>query len=88
MSRAHGIVAIGDTSKVKLNLDNYTFQKARAIALHVCKWWKLEGFVIIKSSAKGYHAVFNRPVTWKLNQKVMGWVYTPPTFICPSCDRY
>jgi len=38
------------------------------------KWFKLKGFIILKSSLKNYHVVFNRAVSWKRNIHIMNWV--------------
>ena len=38
------------------------------------KWFKLRGFVILKSSEKCYHVVFERKVSWSENTRVVAWV--------------
>jgi len=38
------------------------------------KWFKLEGFIILKSSENNYHVVFNRTVTWTENMHIVVWV--------------
>ena len=38
------------------------------------KWFKLKGFVILKSSKKCYHVVFDRRVSWSENMRVVAWV--------------
>jgi len=43
-------------------------------AERACSWFKLEGFIILKSSENHYHVVFNRPVTWIKNVHIMNWV--------------
>ena len=37
-------------------------------------WFKLEGFIVLKSSERNYHVVFNRKVTWSENVRVVAWV--------------
>jgi hypothetical protein len=50
---------------VILDLDNMTFKKAKWLAKTLLKRHKLEGFLLIKSSEKNYHVVFNKYLTWK-----------------------
>jgi hypothetical protein len=38
------------------------------------EWFKLEGFIILKSSENNYHVVFNRRVSWPENMKIVAWV--------------
>jgi hypothetical protein len=38
------------------------------------KWFRLRGFIILKSSKNHYHVVFGRSVTWKKNTHIMAWV--------------
>ena len=38
------------------------------------KWHKLGGFLVLESSPGSYHVVFDRPVTWSENVRVMAWV--------------
>ena len=59
--------------------------------ISACFWFKLEGFIILRSSTKkylvkrkanvlhrflkcSYHVIFNRPVRWDLNVRIMNWV--------------
>jgi hypothetical protein len=61
------------------------------MAFMVCKWFKMEGFIILRSSMKhyvvkekgkvvytyklgSYLVVFDRPVRWKTNVRIMNWV--------------
>jgi hypothetical protein len=37
-------------------------------------WHKLDGFILLRSSERHYHVVFNRTVTWATNVKVMDWI--------------
>lgn len=62
-----------DTSTEKLDLDNVSYKKAKHIAKRVCDWFKLEGFLILKSSKNSYHVVFNKSVTWKRNVEILSW---------------
>jgi len=57
-----------------LDFDNTPFKWVRYWALRTMKWFKLEGFIILKSSENNYHVVFNRKVSWTENVKIMAWV--------------
>lgn len=48
-----------------LDLDNMKYKKALWLAETLMKKYKLEGFLLIRSSDKNYHAVFNRYLSWK-----------------------
>ena len=57
-----------------LDFDNTTFKTVRYWARRAKKWHKLGGFIILKSSEGCYHVVFDRPVSWCENMKVVAWV--------------
>lgn len=81
------LTGISDTSTPKLDLDNVTFKTAKYIAVKILRLFKskrtdiwtpnskidLEGFLIIKSSPKHYHILFNRSVLWLENIEVVAW---------------
>jgi hypothetical protein len=48
-----------------LDMDNMKYRKALRIASDLCKRYRLEGFLLILSSPKNYHAVFNRYLSWR-----------------------
>ena len=54
-----------------LDLDNMKFKKALWLAETLMKKHKLEGFLLIKSSDKNYHVVFNRYLSWKTITKIL-----------------
>ena len=54
-----------------LDLDNIKYRKALAIATDLCRRHRLEGFLLIMSSPKNYHAVFNRYLSWKKITKIL-----------------
>ena len=56
---------------VVLDLDNMKFKKARWIARTLCKQYKLEGYLLIRSSEKNYHVVFNRYLSWRTITKII-----------------
>jgi hypothetical protein len=54
-----------------LDLDNMKFKKAKWLARTLCKQYKLEGYLLIRSSKKNYHVVFNRYLKWKTITKIL-----------------
>ena len=54
-----------------LDLDNMKYRKALVIATDLCRRHRLEGFLLIMSSPKNYHAVFNRYLSWKKITKIL-----------------
>lgn len=50
-----------------LDLDNMTFKKAKWMADNLLKNYKLEGFLLVRSSEKSYHLIFNKYLSWKTN---------------------
>ena len=67
------VIGYTDTETVKLDFDNMPFNQVRCWALKTMDWFKLEGFVILKSSKNHYHVVFNKKVSWKKNLKIVAW---------------
>jgi hypothetical protein len=63
-----------DKSTVKLDFDDVSFKFVKYWAHRAMNWFRLRGFVILKSSKNHYHVVFDRSVTWKKNGHVMAWV--------------
>ena len=68
------IIGYTDTETVKLDFDNTPFKQAKHWASRTIEWFKLEGFIILKSSKSNYHVVFDRTVSWKENMKIVAWV--------------
>jgi hypothetical protein len=73
-SKAKPILGFTDTETVKLDFDETSFSKVKYWALRTMKWFRLGGFLILKSSEKHYHAVFNREVSWSENMRIVVWV--------------
>jgi len=71
---AKPILGYTDTETVKLDFDNTTFRTVKYWALKTMKQFKLEGFIILKSSKNSYHVVFNRTVSWSENMSIVAWV--------------
>ena len=54
-----------------LDLDNMKYKKAKWTAESLLKDYKLEGFLLIRSSKKNYHVVFNRYLSWRTLTKIL-----------------
>jgi hypothetical protein len=54
------------TSKgLMLDLDNATLGETKKIALKYYNRFKLEGYIILRSSQNNYHVVFNKYLSWR-----------------------
>jgi hypothetical protein len=73
-SKAKPILGYSDTETVKLDFDNTAFRLVKYWAFKAMRKFRLEGFIILKSSENSYHVVFNRPVSWSENMRVVAWV--------------
>ena len=47
-----------------LDLDSTTLKEAKWIADKYCRRFKLQGYLIMRSSTFNYHVIFNRPLRW------------------------
>lgn len=74
LSQGKPIFGLTDDEAVMIDFDNVTFRTAKYWAFRTMKWFKLEGFIILKSSEKCYHVVFNRSVDWSENMSIVAWV--------------
>lgn len=68
------ILGITDDETVMLDFDNTSFKWVKYWALRACRWFKLNGFIILKSSKNCYHVVFDRKVSWRKNMHIVAWV--------------
>ena len=73
-SKAKPILGYSDTETIKLDFDNTTFEKVMYWALRAMRKFRLEGFMILKSSKNCYHVIFDRVVSWSDNMRVVAWV--------------
>jgi hypothetical protein len=48
-----------------MDLDNMTYKKVRYLARTLCRQYKLEGYIIVLSSPRNYHVIFNRYLSWR-----------------------
>jgi hypothetical protein len=72
--KADPILGFTDHITVKLDLDEMSFKLVMYWAMFVLEKFRLEGFIILKSSKNCYHVVFDRYVTWEENLSIVGWV--------------
>ena len=68
------IFGLSDTETAKLDFDNSTFSNVKYWANRAMRWFRLGGFIILKSSNNSYHVVFDRPVSWSENMRIVAWV--------------
>ena len=67
-----------------LDVDNMTFRKAKSLAEGYLRIYKLEGYLIVKSSEMHYHIVFNRYLTWK---KILHIIFSTVACIAWGCHQ-
>jgi len=70
----NSILGITDTETVKLDFDNTPLKTVKYWASRTCRWFKLGGFIVLKSSENHYHVVFDSRVSWSENVSIMAWV--------------
>ena len=68
------ILGYSDTETVKLDFDDASFKTVRFWARRAVRWFKLGGFIILKSSERCYHVIFDRRVSWSENMHILAWV--------------
>ena len=73
-SNLNFILGYTDIETVKLDFDNTSFKTVRYWAFRALRWFRLEGFLILKSSKYNYHVVFNRRVSWSENMRIVAWI--------------
>jgi hypothetical protein len=73
-SNLNSVIGFTDTETVLLDFDSVSFRTVRYWARRAVKWFKLGGFIILKSSESCYHVVFDQKVTWSENMKITAWV--------------
>jgi hypothetical protein len=73
-SRVNAILGFSDSETVKLDFDDACFSTVKFWALRTMKWFRLRGFLILKSSKNCYHVVFDREVSWTQNMRAVAWV--------------
>ena len=73
-NQGNPIIGFSDDETVMLDFDNTIFRIVKYWAFRAMCFHKLEGFIILKSSENSYHVVFNRPVSWSENTRIVAWV--------------
>lgn len=71
LNRSKPIIGYTDPSIVMLDFDNMGLEEVRYWASRICKEHKLGGFLIIRSSKRNHHIVFNRAVSWDENVSIV-----------------
>jgi hypothetical protein len=74
LNPAKPILGYSDTDTVMLDFDNTTFDDVHAYAQQALNFFHLQGFIILQSSKSNYHVVFDRPVSWSENMRIVAWV--------------
>lgn len=74
------ILGVFDDETVMLDFDDTPFKMVKKYARMAMNFHKLGGLIILKSSEKAYHVVYNRRVTWSENQRIVSWV---SYVVCP-----
>ena len=67
-------MGITDQETIKLDFDNTRFKTVKYWAMRTMKWFKLKGFIILKSSKNNYHVIFDKKVSWTKNTHIVAWV--------------
>lgn len=70
----HFVLGFTDQETVMLDFDSSSFKTVKYWAFRAVKWFKLEGYIILRSSLNNYHVVFNRKVSWIENMRIVAWV--------------
>jgi len=69
------VKGISDNHTVMVDLDNMSFRKVKGLAELACKHFGLGGFIILKSSHRHYHVVFDKPMRfWSDVLRVISWI--------------
>ena len=67
-------LGLTDRETVKDDYDDFEFTSVKYWARRTCKWFRLGGGIILKSSENHYHVVFDRYVSWIKNIRILAWV--------------
>lgn len=54
-----------------IDLDDITYEKVLKVCERLLKKHGLEGYLIVESSPKHYHAIFNRPIEWRTIMQIL-----------------
>ena len=69
----HGKPILGytDRNTVKLDFDNVCYEEVKYWAFKIMNEFKLGGFLILRSSERNYHVVYDRSISWAKNMSVV-----------------
>ena len=73
-NQASPIYGYSDTETVMVDFDDTPLRVVKNFALRALEFHKLDGFIILKSSENSYHVVFDRPVKWSENMRIVAWL--------------
>jgi len=68
------ILGYSDEETVKLDFDQMPFSKVKYWASRALERFKLQGFIILKSSKNCYHVIFDKTLSWTENMSVVAWI--------------
>jgi len=68
------LTGFSNSETVKLDFDHIAFKIVKNWAFEFLKLFKLRGFIILKSSDKNYHVLYDRRVSWIENVRIMAWI--------------
>jgi len=74
ISKADPILGVSDRETVMLDFDEMSFSSVRYWSEFALEKFRLNGFIILKSSKKSYHIVFDRYVSREENLAIVAWV--------------
>lgn len=68
------ILGFSDDETVKLDFDQMPFFRVKYWAIKALKHFKLQGFIVLRSSEDCYHVIFDKTVSWAENMSVIAWI--------------
>ena len=66
------VLGFTDTETVMLDFDNVDLDKVKDWARKSMSFFKLGGFIILRSSKNSFHVIFDRTVSWSENLSIVG----------------
>jgi hypothetical protein len=63
-----------DSATVMFDFDDVPFKTVKYWAFRTMKRFRLRGFLVLRSSRKHYHIIFDRTVDWTENMAIVAWV--------------
>lgn len=75
MKRNYYTIGFTTTKGLCLDLDDISQRKAERLANFLLKKHKLQGYLLIESSPKHYHVVFNKYLSWRKTLQILSRIY-------------